>query len=155
MPLKSGKSDETISENISRLSHEGYPQKQAIAIAYSEAGRSKSKDDQMPGANTVNPSSTSAIASASPAPSGGVSPGTITDEDSGLVLDAENEEIVGDIPKEKANEPKDKSTLPDVQKAAPTVTTSLTRIGDAPLSIPVGDQSLGNMNARNKNFWKR
>ena len=44
MPLKQGKSDEAISENISRLVHEGYPQDQAVAIAYSEAGRSKSKD---------------------------------------------------------------------------------------------------------------
>lgn len=43
MPLKIGKSNATVSSNISKLSHEGYPQKQAIAIAMSKAGRSKSK----------------------------------------------------------------------------------------------------------------
>lgn len=43
MPLLEGKSNETISHNIGKLSHEGYPQKQAIAIAMSKAGKSKSK----------------------------------------------------------------------------------------------------------------
>lgn len=41
MPLKQGKSDETISENIKRLMDEGREQDQSIAIAYREAGRSK------------------------------------------------------------------------------------------------------------------
>lgn len=45
MPLKEGKSDSDISENISRLRHEGYEEDQAIAIAYSKAGRSKDEEE--------------------------------------------------------------------------------------------------------------
>jgi hypothetical protein len=41
MPMKSGTSDEVISDNISKLMDEGYPQKQAIAMALRSAGKSK------------------------------------------------------------------------------------------------------------------
>lgn len=41
MPLKSGKSKATISSNIKTEMNAGKPQKQAIAIAYSKAGKSK------------------------------------------------------------------------------------------------------------------
>lgn len=43
MPLKKGKSNKTVSSNISELRHSGYPERQSIAIAMNEAGRSKNK----------------------------------------------------------------------------------------------------------------
>jgi hypothetical protein len=41
MPLVKGKSEKAISKNIKQLRKESYPEKQAIAIAMSEAGKSK------------------------------------------------------------------------------------------------------------------
>jgi hypothetical protein len=43
MPLKKGKSNKVVSENISELRNSGRPERQSIAIAMSEAGRSKKK----------------------------------------------------------------------------------------------------------------
>lgn len=43
MPLVKKKSKKAISENIRRLVSEGYPQKQAAAIAYRVAGKSRRK----------------------------------------------------------------------------------------------------------------
>lgn len=41
MPLKSGKSQKVISENIAELIRSGYPPKQAAAIAYDKAGKGR------------------------------------------------------------------------------------------------------------------
>ncbi len=46
MPLAKGKSNKTISSNVKKLADEGYPVKQAVAIAYNQAGRGKKKSDK-------------------------------------------------------------------------------------------------------------
>lgn len=43
MPLKSGKSNKNVRQNIKTEIKAGKPKDQAVAIAYSKAGRSKKK----------------------------------------------------------------------------------------------------------------
>lgn len=46
MPLRAGKSQKTVSANISKLVHEGYEHRTAIAIALDKAGVSRKFDDK-------------------------------------------------------------------------------------------------------------
>lgn len=48
MPLKKGKSQQIIAQNIGELIAAGYPPKQAAAISYSEARKSGLKDPGYP-----------------------------------------------------------------------------------------------------------
>lgn len=41
MPLKSGTSNKVKSDNIKELRHAGYPEKQAVAIAYAKARKTQ------------------------------------------------------------------------------------------------------------------
>jgi hypothetical protein len=43
MPLKKGTSKKTFSSNVRELMHTGRPQKQAVAIAYSQKRKSEHK----------------------------------------------------------------------------------------------------------------
>jgi len=43
MPLAHGSSKDVISSNIAELRKSGYPEKQAVAIAYSHSRKSKKK----------------------------------------------------------------------------------------------------------------
>ena len=55
MPMKKGKSQAAISANIKHLMDKGYPQKQAIAIAYRQAGLSRKKEEvSNPSTDVIN-----------------------------------------------------------------------------------------------------
>ena len=43
MPLKKGTSKKTFSKNVSEMMRSGYPQKQAVAAAYSQKRKSEHK----------------------------------------------------------------------------------------------------------------
>lgn len=51
MPLEKGSSRETVSHNIRELMESGHPQKQSVAIALKEAGKSKYQDSSIPNTN--------------------------------------------------------------------------------------------------------
>lgn len=43
MPLKKGSSKKVVSQNIREMVHAGHPQKQAVAAAMRQAGKSRAK----------------------------------------------------------------------------------------------------------------
>ena len=43
VPLRKGRSKKVVSENISEMVHSGHPQKQAVAAALTQAGKSRRK----------------------------------------------------------------------------------------------------------------
>jgi len=43
MPLTKGKTKKAVSSNVKKLKKEGYPQKQAVAIALNTAGKGRRK----------------------------------------------------------------------------------------------------------------
>lgn len=45
MPLLNGNSNDIMSANIRELRNSGYPEDQAVAIAYSKAGKAKRKSN--------------------------------------------------------------------------------------------------------------
>ena len=52
MPLARGSSSKTISKNIRRLRADGYPQKQAVAVAMRKAGKSRRRGRRNPTSTT-------------------------------------------------------------------------------------------------------
>lgn len=54
MPLAKGKSKKIIEENIKKLIEEGYPQNQAVAIAYSNARARDNKKKLDKRTKTIN-----------------------------------------------------------------------------------------------------
>jgi hypothetical protein len=43
MPLRKGRSQKVVSANVRKLVHEGYPVKQAVAIALRVAGKARKR----------------------------------------------------------------------------------------------------------------